>query len=288
MRPSSDGGTVGGLRPHDGDGPDRVRGAGAGAQARGGRAACGRPRRRPDPGEGHLREHAGLDRRRRRALRPAAEVRAAPAVNGGAGNGCRRCRAGGRERGDRSATGRRGVRLAVGERPRAASTRHLRRAHGRAGEPGHREAGPALLPGGGRSGHVGAHGAALHARCRAGPTGRQGAGQRRLGWSGDVRGADRQGARGGGHRGVQHAERRSGAVARRRPRHRLYGAGLHPRRAALRRDPRQRVEPPPVRDGPCSGAVGHVHPEQRREHRRPTRRPPPGWRGRGRCVDRPT
>ena len=63
-------------------------------------------------------------------------------------------------------------------------------------------------------------------------------------------------------------------VARRRPRHRPYGTGLHPRRAALRRDPRQRVEPPAVRDGPCSGAVGHVHPEQRREHRRPARRPP--------------
>jgi NADPH:quinone reductase-like Zn-dependent oxidoreductase len=64
-------------------------------------------------------------------------------------------------------------------------------------------------------------------------------------------------------------EPRAGALPRRGPRHRLHGAGLHARRAALRRD-----EPPAVRDDSRPETVGDPHPEQHREHRRLLRRPP--------------
>ena len=47
-----------------------------------------------------------------------------------------------------------------------------------------------------------------------------------------------------GHRRVQHGERRARALARRRARHRLHHAGLHRRGHHVRRDPRQREQPP--------------------------------------------
>jgi NADPH:quinone reductase-like Zn-dependent oxidoreductase len=52
-----------------------------------------------------------------------------------------------------------------------------------------------------------------------------------------VRRADRQGARSGGNRRLQHEERRAGAIPRRRSRDRLHPGGLHPKRPALRRHP---------------------------------------------------
>ena len=61
------------------------------------------------------------------------------------------------------------------------------------------------------------------------------AGQRVLvngagGGVGSLRGPDRGGDRRRGHGRVQHGQRRAGALARRRARHRLHGGGLHGRR----------------------------------------------------------
>ena len=55
-----------------------------------------------------------------------------------------------------------------------------------------------------------------------------------------------------GHRGVQHTQRRAGALDRRRARRRLHDGGLHRRAGALRRDPRQRGQPAaePAAPGP--------------------------------------
>ena len=67
---------------------------------------------------------------------------------------------------------------------------------------------------------------------------------------GHVRRPDRGGAGRRGHRGVQHAQRRAGALDRRRARHRLHHAGLHRRADPVRRDPRQREQPPAVPAAP--------------------------------------
>ena len=81
-----------------------------------------------------------------------------------------------------------------------------------------------------------------------------------------LRRADRGGAGRGGHRSVQHAQRRAGALDRRRARRRLHDGGLHRRARALRRDPRQRGQPAAApaapgtrpRPGPsCSTAAAH-------------------------------
>ena len=67
--------------------------------------------------------------------------------------------------------------------------------------------------------------------------------QRRVRRGRHVRGPDRQGVRGRGHRRVQHPQRRPRPRGRRRPRHRL-----HPRGAdrPVRRHPRPRRQPLPV------------------------------------------
>ena len=70
------------------------------------------------------------------------------------------------------------------------------------------------------------HRAAGAARRRPAATGREGADQRRLGRGGHLRRADREGPGRGGHRRQQHAQRRAGALARRRSRHRLHPGGL--------------------------------------------------------------
>ena len=104
------------------------------------------------------------------------------------------------------------------------------------------EAGQPDVRGGGGRARRGAHRAPGSSRQGAASAGAEGPRQRRLGRGGHVRRADRQSARRGGDRRLQHEERRPGAIARRRPRHRLHPRGLHPERPALRPDPRRRGE----------------------------------------------
>ena len=96
---------------------------------------------------------------------------------------------------------------------------------------------------------------------------------------GTVRRADRQGARSGGDRCVQHEERGDGPIDRRGPRHRLHQGGLHAGWAALRPDPRQRGEPLVL------GLQARAHPRgDSRSQQRPRR---PGLRHQGvRAVSR--
>ena len=83
----------------------------------------------------------------------------------------------------------------------------------------------------------------MWARCGPG-TGCSSTGRRRRR---HVRRPDRGGAGRGGHRGVQHAQRRAGALDRCRARGRLHHGGLHRRARALRRDPGQRGNRPASR-----------------------------------------
>ena len=55
--------------------------------------------------------------------------------------------------------------------------------------------------------------------------------------------------------------------------------GLHPRRAAVRRHPRQRTEPPARGDRAAARPGGRAHTEQHREHGRPAGRPAAGRAG---------
>jgi hypothetical protein len=68
----------------------------------------------------------------------------------------------------------------------------------------------------------------------AGPARTTRPGQRGLRWRGHVRRPDREVARRGGDRRVQHQKRGPGPLTRRRPRRRLHPGGLHPQRPALR------------------------------------------------------
>ena len=102
-----------------------------------------------------------------------------------------------------------------------------------------------------------------HVRAR-----RQGPDQRRVRRHRHVRGPDREGVRRGGDGRVQRAQRRARPLDRRRPRHRLHAAGLHPGRRALRLHPRQRREPLAVR------APRRAHPDRlARAERRQLREP---------------
>ena len=67
----------------------------------------------------------------------------------------------------------------------------------------------------------------------------EGADRRCVGWCRQLRRADRQGTGSGGHRCLQHEQGRPGALARRRPRHRLHQGRLRRRRDAVRPDPRR-------------------------------------------------
>ena len=85
-----------------------------------------------------------------------------------------------------------------------------------------------------------AAGTARRGRVAAGPAGADHRGVRRRR---QLRRADGQGVRRRGHRRVQHGEDRPGALARRRPRHRLHPRRLRRRLSPLRPDPRHRRQP---------------------------------------------
>ena len=90
---------------------------------------------------------------------------------------------------------------------------------------------------------------------RQSPAGRARADQRRLGRCRHARRPDREGARRTRDRGVQHAQRRADARARRRPRARLHAPGLHPRARALRPRARRRRRALVARDPARSRAA---------------------------------
>ena len=92
-------------------------------------------------------------------------------------------------------------------------------------------------------------GAARHGRR---PARAEGADQRRVRRCRDLRRADREVVRSGGDRRLQHEERRSWPIARRRPRHRLHAGGLHTAQRAPRPDDRHRREP--ARSGSSSAS----------------------------------
>ena len=168
-------------------------------------------------------------------LRP--RVRRRPAQAQGH-DGRRRRRGAGRSRRQgrhRVPAGRRGV-------------RHVGRLLGRvrAGPRGspRAEAGQRVVRGsGGRPGR-GDHSAPGAARQGQRPARAEGADQRRVRRRRHLRRPARQGARSGRDRRLQHGERGSGSVARRRPRRRLHQGGLHAARRASRPDARHRREPP--------------------------------------------
>ena len=149
---------------------------------------------------------------------------------------------------------------------------HLRRAHGRPGVPAHQEAPRAHLRRGCSIRHVGPHRADRHPRRGQGSDLGPGS------WSTARRG-------GVGTLAVQIARALGADVTgvcstrnlelvrlpRRGPRHRLHAGRLHPRRAALRRHPRQRDEPPALGHGPGADAHGNAHSEQRGQHGRRVR-----------------
>ena len=95
-----------------------------------------------------------------------------------------------------------------------------------------------------RAGRVGRsrcnHGTARASRQGRHQTRPEGADQRRVGWRGNVRRADREALRRGSYRRVQHSQRRAGALARRRPRDRLHQGRLRQGRRSLRHHPGQR------------------------------------------------
>ena len=68
----------------------------------------------------------------------------------------------------------------------------------------------------------------------------------------DIRSADREGLRRRSYGCLQRSEGRARAAARRRPRDRLCGGGLHARPASLRRDLRYRRRPLAARDAACA------------------------------------
>ena len=96
-------------------------------------------------------------------------------------------------------------------------------------------AGP-YLRAGGCGPHRGDDGPARDPRRGQGDGRSAGARQRGRRRGGHLCHPDRGGAGRRGHRGVQHAQRRAGALGRRRARHRLHQGGLHRRADALRRD----------------------------------------------------
>ena len=169
-------------------------------------------------------------------------------------------RAGGRR--ERARAAGRATRCSAGSRVRSPSTPAPRRTWwcpSRRGSPSSRR--PAVTMAGQT---------ALRAIRDVGPgAGRApGAGQRGRRRRRQLRRPDRDGARRGGHRRVQHRQRRSRPVDRRRPRHRLHAGRLHRRARALRRDPGQRGQPSAA--SPAPGADPDRDPRVQR--RRPTRR----------------
>ncbi len=142
-----------------------------------------------------------------------------------------------------------------GEERRARRVRDgPRRGRGEAGE--HHLRGGGGRAGGGDHGPSGPSGQGAAAGRPASPD------QRRVGRRRHVRGPDREGARCGGHGGVQHAERRAGSLARRRPCRRLHARGLHPQRPALRPAPRRRRQQVVVAAQACADTGSN------RRHRR--------------------
>ena len=204
----------------EGDRPRQVRPC-RGPRAAGPGPAGDRERRGAGQGAGRRCRPRRLARHDRAAVPAAAgglRVPGAeePGTRPGAGGGGRA----GRRRRDPVPARRRGVRRRGGQlrRVRACSRGQ---AGGQAREP--------HLRAGCRLGHLRPDGAAGGAGPRRRSVGPAGAGHRRLGRCGDVRGAARLGVRRRGHRRVQQQQGGPGPLARRRPRHRL-----HPRTTSRR------------------------------------------------------
>ena len=130
----------------------------------------------------------------------------------------------------------------------------------------------------------GAHGAAGTARRRRGAARAAGADHGRRRRRGDVRGADREGVRRGGHRGVRLGAGRPRALARRRPGDRPHAGGLRRRPRALGPDPRQRRHPPAVAAPAGARAARDARARRRRGRRALARRLPAADRLRARGV----
>ena len=95
-------------------------------------------------------------------------------------------------------------------------------------------------------------------RSREGAAGAEGVDQRCVGRRRHVRRADREVVRSERDRRLQHEERRPGPIDRRGPGHRLHQGGLHPNRAALRRDARPGREPFVIGLQACADPPGHL------------------------------
>ena len=132
-----------------------------------------------------------------------------------------------------------------------------------------------------RRGSSGSHRAAGPARPRRNQARTESADQRRVRRCGHLRRTDRQALRRRCHRCVQHAQRRAGALARRRPRDRLHARGFHAGHRALRHRPGQRRQSFALRPAPRPQAERRARHRRRRQGRL-DRAAVPGAQGNGR------
>ena len=186
---------------------------------------------------------------RRGTARPAARLRAEAASAANSRNRHRRHRRGRRSSRDGPETRRRGLRIELGRHGQ------LRRIHRGIGESPDRQAILAGFPSRRRSRDDRARSTCGHARRGRSTAGPARADQRRCRWAGDHGAADRQAPRCECDRSVRTGPSGSDGIARRGPRR-----GLHRRRRHeppwLRRDSRQRAEPPTEDDGKAPAAQG--------------------------------